>query len=119
MNWEAFKTPEKVIRFWKKGGFAQPEFRFMLFQTLTPDTLEEFLRLVPADVLAELKQEARTCPTIESEWGQMRIIKSWCGPWNDEIAERVRREDQESIQRYRRGVETLRSHMASERDTTK
>src|SRR5262245_49205920 len=111
MREEHFKTPEKVIRFWKHGWFGQGEFHFLLLQTLTPENLEEFLRLVPPDVLEELKTVAGNAPTTDEAWSQTFHIRDWCGPWNEEIATRVREEEEQSGRRYRVGIETLRGSL--------
>jgi hypothetical protein len=108
MNWEFYKTPEKVLRAWKKGMIATGEFQFMLLQTLKPDTLDHFVSVVPEEELQIVKEAVEAAPDRDEEWGRFRIVQSGCGPWNEEIAARVKREDEESIGRYRIGVETFR-----------
>jgi hypothetical protein len=114
MRYEHFKTPKKVLRFWKHGWLGKREFHFLLFQTLTPENLEEFLRIVPPDILEELKRVAGEAPTTDEAWSETISIRSWCGPWNEEIAARVREEEEQASRRYRAGIETLRGFLQQE-----
>jgi hypothetical protein len=108
MSLENVKTPEKVFRYWEKGRLGKGEFQFLLLQTLTPENLEEFLRVVPTDVLDELKTIVKNAPTTDEEWTQTISIRSWCGPWNEEIAARLREDERQAGRRYRVGIETFR-----------
>jgi hypothetical protein len=103
-------TTEGVLRLWHNGLLGVGEYHARLLQTISPANLQEFLRLVPTDVLEELKKQVATAPTTDEAWCRTIAIRSWCGPWNDEIAARVRAEDEQSLKRYRIGVETLRDH---------
>jgi hypothetical protein len=101
-------TPEKVLRLWKKGHLGANEFRCRLIETATPATVKAFLKLVPHEILEQLRREIEQAPTTDEGWSNMRIVRSWCGPWNEEIAASVREEDEKSLKRYRAGVEALR-----------
>ena len=119
MSLRDFTTPEKVIRYWKHAALLQVEFHFLILQTLTPENLDEFLRLVPSDDLEKLKTVVETAPTTDEEWGETISIRSWCGPWNNEIASRVREEEEQACRRYRVGIETLRSYLRKTKEIPK
>jgi hypothetical protein len=84
---------EAILRQWEEGKLGAGEFRFRLFQTLSPATLENFLEMVQTDVVGELITEANTAQKTEEQWSRMRVYPE---------------QDKESIRRYRVGVETLR-----------
>lgn len=111
MGLENYNTPAKVIHQWEKGLLGRAECHFLVFQALTPVNLEDFLRHVTPDLLEELKVVAKNAPTTDEEWGQTFSIRTWCGPWNEEIAARVREEEKQAGRRYRVGIETLRAFL--------
>jgi hypothetical protein len=108
MKWEYSDTLKKILRLWDKGELVAGEFRFRLLQTVSPVNVQEFLKLVPKEILEELTTEVENAPTTDQAWTQMRVIGSSSGAWNEEIAARLREEEQQSIRRYRVGVEALR-----------
>lgn len=109
MSLKNYNTPAKVMGKWEKGLLGRAEFHSLLFQTLTPANLADFLKHVPPDLLEELEAVAKAAPTTDEEWGRTFSIRSWCGPWNEEIAARVREEEKQAGKRYRVGIETLRT----------
>jgi hypothetical protein len=107
----AYSTPERVLDQWAKGRLGRGEFYFRLLQTVNNANVEEFLAVVPADILAEIRETVQLAPRTDREWGRTVYIRTWCGPWNDEIESRLRQEETEESQRYREGVETLRAYL--------
>jgi hypothetical protein len=59
-----------------------------------------------------VKDQLSEAPTTNEQWIGCFGIRSWCGPWNEEIAERVQKEGKEACQRYREGVEAMRAYFA-------
>jgi methionyl-tRNA formyltransferase len=108
-----FATTQKVLELWDKGQLVRSEFLFRLLQTVNTQNLNEFLTHISKDILKEVLEEVSTAPKTNEKWKGMRITRSWNGPWNEEIAARVRKEDEEAIQRYREGVEALRAYFAT------
>jgi hypothetical protein len=94
---DAMKT---ILRQWEEGRLGADEFRFRLFQALSPATLEDFLKIVPADVIAKLMTAADIAQKTEEEWSRFRVYPE---------------QDQESMRRYRVGVETLRQWVRAKR----
>lgn len=103
-------TPESILRLWDEGRLGASEFRFRLIQTVSTATLEGFLKLLPQEILEQLRMDVEQAPATDEAWSKMRIARfwSWRGPCNEEIAAKVREEDAQAIGRYRIGVETLR-----------
>src|SRR5262245_36979397 len=113
MEWK--REIQRLLRLYGKGVYTWLETRARLMEYVEPDTVEEFVQIVPAELLEDLKKFAEAAPRSEDEWGAMISIRSWCGP-RESAAERVQREREHEVQhqRWRRGVETLRDHFANE-----
>ena len=114
MNREKVNTPAKVVGLWEKGVLSRGEFPFLLLQTLTPGTTEQFARAVTPPVLDILLEDMWRAPTADEDWGHLRVFRAGAGavtgPWTEERADRQRREERAEISRYRAGVELLRAY---------
>jgi hypothetical protein len=74
-----------------------------VFQNLTSDNLHSLWSLAKPEDLQRLKVVAANAPTTDQGWKEIFVLESWCGPWNEEAADRKRHYEKEAIARYRRG----------------
>jgi hypothetical protein len=99
---------EAVFRKWAQGSIGEADFVSDVFNNLTPDNLHMLFRLAGANELEVLRSGAADAPTTEQGWSDMFFLRFWRDPSDPNITERLRRENNEAVARFRRGIETFR-----------
>ena len=115
MAWDP-ESPRGVMYRWSRNRDAwnSIELPIALIRGVTAETMEEFCRVVPPELIEECRALVDRAPNSEDvweEWGNQESIFGGYigGPWDEEAAKASR---ERSAKKFRTGVETLREFFA-------
>jgi hypothetical protein len=100
---------ERLVNAYNRGSYTDLEIISRLLCTCEPDELDG----LPPKIEAALWKQVHEAPTTDEGWSQLITVRSWNGPWNEQIAERIRQQDTRDHQHVRRIVEELRARKAA------
>ena len=107
-------NPLRGVELNEKGIFSRSEFAMFVFQRLTEETLDEFLRGCPEDALLQLQEAASVCPADSDDEGWAKGRVGWAGyPDPQFTAEEHAQFDDELQLNYREGVRLIRTSIKS------
>jgi len=103
------------LKLYEAGKITRVELHSRLLDSVEPDTVQEFVRLVPADILEEIERYVFEAPKTDEEWQSARFfhIGGICGRGPLEGDREGIGIGHPAIQRLRKEVETLRLYFQS------